>query len=337
MSSLNKELLDSAIEKFNRLKHIPTIMVIGGPDYRYIPRDLYYEVGAHYTSNFGATDDKANFYKYEWNTESYWNTLDTFLKWTHLQFDIIFIDDGSQQYLELDILQYEQLALIMIESLSPNGVIILQNFTNNDVPRITTLHLISMCYKHLHRVGYFFIKKERQMNTPVKENQFFIFSKQPLLKDTVLSKHTDIIINPFPKEKFVKKIADELGIKDDRFYISMNMRLHVDYDHKSVTETCISDFIKNRTILISKPYEKTIYVMISGKLKTYHVREKDTIGDLKIKIMDREGLSQPRNSISNITNTVLYSDTDLIHTIHNTFFRYFGKKRRSRQKRKIML
>ena len=164
------------------------ILVLGGGDESlYQPRERFFEVGSHPTSDFGSGQD--------WSKQNFWLQLIDVLSSTAHQFRVIIMDEGSSSWFELVDSEFFARTFIMIcdNFLSKDGVVILEAYFlpqlgDNNFLSVLHYHLI----QHLPRLGYFCSSG----NTDV----FFIYGKESLDK-TVIHDIKGIEYEFFPFEK----------------------------------------------------------------------------------------------------------------------------------------
>jgi len=144
------------------------ILIIGGGDNAvYKPRNKYFEVGYHPTSDYGSGLD--------WNNPSFWESLIDLLLTLRLKFRCIIMDEGSSCHLPNDIFFYNIFILLCQTFLVDDGVIIMEVYPSDAI--LNSLHIELL--KNFYRIGYF----KSTGNTA----DFFIYSKTNTLQDSVIT------------------------------------------------------------------------------------------------------------------------------------------------------
>ena len=125
------------------------ILVIGGGG-SYKPRNKYFEVGNHPTSDYGSGLD--------WRKPSFWQSLLEQLLTLKLKFRCIIMDEGSSSHLPTDIFFLNIFILLCDTVLLDNGVIIMEVYPSLMIQDPQEMVLTSLHFellKNFHRIGYF--------------------------------------------------------------------------------------------------------------------------------------------------------------------------------------
>lgn len=157
------------------------LVIGGGSPNLHTPREYYFEVGNHPTSDFGKGMD--------WNQAEFWTILRDTLVSGNYQFHVIFIDQGSQSWFhDMEIDTFVSMFSELCQSvLHETGVILIEWYHDDFLYGIHRSLL-----QQFHRIGYFHASWD-----------YMMYGKQKELQQTILQDRSGIYTKPLlrPEEK----------------------------------------------------------------------------------------------------------------------------------------
>ena len=204
------------------------VLVIGGGNQKlYNPRNRFFEAGGHLKSDYGE--------KQNWSETSFWTDLYTVLETGNYHFNAITIDFGSASWMNKikDKPKFLEIFVnICTNFLNENGIIILEWFTEQETLTLINTEML----KIFHRSGI----------VKIDDIMFLIYSKVDSIDKTILYPNTEDI--------FTKKNKFEIGfiknIKSGRDYsISLVNEAYNQLRFPSVKDaTKLAEFIQKRVV-----------------------------------------------------------------------------------------